>query len=77
MNQSKNEEFVDGVVVESLPNLMFRVKLTESHPDIPEGEKIAYLGGKMKYNRIRVMVGDKVKMLLDEYGGKARLVRRL
>ena len=37
---------------------------------------IAYLGGKMKYNRIRVIVGDIVEMVTDEYGGKARITRR-
>ena len=37
---------------------------------------IAYLGGKMKFNRIRVIVGDIVELVTDEYGGKARIVRR-
>lgn len=70
---SKNEENLkNGVVMEALPNLMFRVLL--------EGEEepiIAYLSGKMKFNRIKVIVGDKVTVLLDPYGGKGRLVRRL
>jgi translation initiation factor IF-1 len=39
-------------------------------------ETLAYLGGKMKYNRIRVLVGDEVDLLLDSYGGKAKITRR-
>jgi translation initiation factor IF-1 len=47
-------------------------------PDEPEGELIlAYLAGKMRMNRIRVLMGDKVEMVLDPYGGRARIVRRL
>jgi translation initiation factor IF-1 len=52
---------------------MFRVIYTK---DGVEHEGIAYLGGKMKFNRIRVLVGDDVEMLLDSYGGKARITRR-
>ena len=43
-----------------------------------EGELVlAYLAGKMRLHRIRVLVGDHVDMLLDPYGGRARIVRRL
>ncbi|MBP7846101.1 MAG: translation initiation factor IF-1, partial [Candidatus Pacebacteria bacterium] len=41
-----------------------------------EEPAIAYLGGKMKFNRIRVLVGDKVEVLIDPYGGKGRIVKR-
>lgn len=67
---NKNEQKATGVVIEALPNTMFRVKLKDS-------EIIAYLAGKMRMNRIKVLVGDKVEMVLDEYGGKARVVKRL
>lgn len=67
---NKNEQRAIGVVIEALPNTMFRVKLKDS-------EIIAYLAGKMRMNRIKVLVGDKVEMVLDEYGGKARVVKRL
>ena len=50
-----------GVVVESLPNIMFRVKLDPSPGSTEEGETIlTYLSGKMRLHRIRVLVGDKV-----------------
>ncbi len=63
-------EVVDGVVEEALPNTLFRVKL-------PSGElTIAYLAGKMRLHRIRVLVGDKVSVQLDPYGGRARITRR-
>lgn len=67
---NKNEQRTTGVVTEALPNTMFRVKTTE-------GIITAYLAGKMRMNRIKVLIGDKVEMVLDEYGGKARVVKRL
>lgn len=60
-----------GVVEEALPNTMFRVSLET-------GEVVlAYLAGKMRLHRIKVLVGDKVLMKLDPYGGKARITRRM
>ena len=38
---------------------------------------IAYLAGKMKLYRIRIIPGDKVEVLLDPYGGKGRIIKRL
>ena len=38
---------------------------------------LAYLAGKMRLHRIRVLMGDDVEMILDPYGGRARIVRRL
>lgn len=65
------EQEVQGIVEEALPNTMFRVSL-------PTGEVIlAYLAGKMRLHRIKVLVGDKVMLKLDPYGGKARVTRRL
>lgn len=61
-----------GVVVESLPNIMFRVALDETGEEI-----LTYLSGKMRLHRIRVLVGDKVIMEIDPYGGKARIIKRL
>ncbi|MBI5457244.1 translation initiation factor IF-1 [Candidatus Kaiserbacteria bacterium] len=61
---------VSGVVDEALPNTLFQVKL--------EGgtRVLAYLAGKMRLHRIKVLVGDKVEVQLDPYGGRARIVRR-
>jgi len=60
-----------GVVEEALPNTLFKVSLEN-------GEMVlAYLAGKMRLHRIKVLVGDKVLLKLDPYGGKARITRRL
>lgn len=45
--------------------------------DTNENLVLAYLAGKMRLHRIRVLMGDKVEMILDPYGGRARIVRRL
>ena len=60
-----------GTVVEALPDTLFRVELAEGREIV-----LAYLAGKMRMNRIRVMIGDKVDLEQDPYGGKARIVRR-
>jgi len=65
----KNE--VEGVVIEALPETMFKVVLDDGE------EILTYLAGKMKIRRIRVLVGDRVLMKTDPYGGKARIFRRL
>ena len=65
-------EVVEGVVDEALPNTLFRVQL-----DGENGERVlAYLAGKMRLHRIKVLVGDRVQVQLDPYGGRARIVRR-
>jgi translation initiation factor IF-1 len=62
---------VQGLVVEALPNTLFRVELAD-------GEQVlSYLAGKMRLHRIRVLVGDRVEIIKDPYGGRARVVRRL
>ena len=61
-----------GVVIESLPNIMFRVKLDDTNEEI-----LTYLSGKMRLHRIRVLVGDRVLLELEPYGGKARITKRL
>jgi translation initiation factor IF-1 len=60
-----------GVVEEALPNTLFKVSLEDGTL------VLAYLAGKMRLHRIKVLVGDKVLMKLDPYGGKARITRRL
>jgi len=63
-------EVVEGIIDEALPNTLFRVKLGS-------GEIIlAYLAGKMRLHRIKVLVGDRVSLQLDPYGGRARIIRR-
>jgi len=67
-----------GTVEEVLPNSLFRVRLDAPEGAESEGELVlAYLAGKMRLHHIRVLVGDQVDMVLDPYGGRARIVRRL
>ena len=70
MTDKDRQEIGVGVITEALPNAFFRVKL-------PEKEVLAYLSGKMRLNRIKVIIGDSVEIVLDPYGGKGRIVRRL
>lgn len=68
---AEKEELVQGEVIEALPNAMFRV-------EFPAGDiLVSYLAGKMRLHRIKVLVGDKVIVKLDPYGGKGRIVKRV
>ncbi len=71
MEESTEGNPTAGLVEEVLPNSLFRVRM-------PDGNLLlAYLAGKMRLHRIRVLVGDQVELVLDPYGGRARIVRRL
>jgi translation initiation factor IF-1 len=70
MTDKERQDTKIGVITEALPNAFFRVKLQE-------GDLLAYLSGKMRLNRIKVIIGDSVEVVLDPYGGKGRIVRRL
>ena len=70
-NKQKSSSAV-GVVTEALPNTLFKVKFEGK-----EEELLAYLAGKMRMHRIRVLIGDKVEVELDPYGGRGRITRRL
>ena len=50
-----------GIVLELLPNAMFKVKLENDH------EILAHSSGKMRKNRIRVLAGDKVTVEMTPY----------
>ncbi|NLE07523.1 MAG: translation initiation factor IF-1 [Parcubacteria group bacterium] len=71
MSDKERSETSVGSVTEALPNALFRVKMQNGE------EKLAYLSGRMRLNRIKVLIGDSVEMILDPYGGKGRIVRRL
>jgi translation initiation factor IF-1 len=70
--QDVKDDLAYGIVDEALPNAFFRVILDDSRES-----EVAYLAGKMRKFRIRVLVGDKVGMVIDPYGGKARITKRL
>jgi translation initiation factor IF-1 len=81
MSDSKNDKLVTarGVVTEALPSTLFRVKLSDKNESNLEEQKeiLAYLGGKMRMHRIKVLIGDSVEVVLDSYGGKGRIIKRL
>jgi translation initiation factor IF-1 len=61
----------DGVVEELLPNAMYRVKLDNNHV------VLAHTSGRMRKNRIRVLVGDRVTVEMTPYDlTKARVIFR-
>ncbi len=64
-------ETVDGRVIEALPSTLFRVETTDGKV------LISYLGGRMRVHKIKVLVGDKVTVQVDPYGGKGRIIKRL
>jgi translation initiation factor IF-1 len=52
---------VEGVVVEPLPNAMFRVELSNGH------KVLAHISGKIRLHYIRILTGDKVLVELSPY----------
>ncbi|MGI8782816.1 MAG: translation initiation factor IF-1 [Acidobacteriota bacterium] len=52
---------VMGIVVETLPNAMFRVELENKH------KVLAHISGKMRKNFIRILPGDKILVELSPY----------
>ena len=62
LNMAKEESIeVEGKVLEPLPNAMFRVELDNGH------KILAHISGKMRMHFIRILSGDKVKVLLSPY----------
>ena len=68
MVKEESLEFT-GIVIELLPNAMFKVKLENNH------EVLAHTSGRIRKNRIRVLVGDKVDVEMTPYDlTKGRIV---
>jgi translation initiation factor IF-1 len=62
---------VEGTVVETLPNAMFRVELDNGH------RVLAHISGKMRMHFIKILPGDKVSMELSTYDlSRGRIVYR-
>lgn len=68
--QTKEGVFT-GKVVEALPNTLFRVELENGVV------QLSYLAGKMRINKIKVLLGDTVQVQVDPYGGRGRIIKRL
>ena len=62
---------MEGTVIETLPNTMFRVELDNGHVIT------AHISGKMRKNYIRILTGDKVRVEMSPYDlSKARITYR-
>ena len=70
--QQDTQTEVIGSVIETLPNTLFRVTVEGT-----DNQVLAYLAGRMRKNRIKVLVGDRVSLVMDAQGERARIVRRL
>ena len=69
----ENKEVRLGTVTEALPDTMFRVKLDDDSPVL-----LAYLAGKMRHFRIKVLVGDRVKLEISPYDQtRGRIIQRM
>jgi translation initiation factor IF-1 len=74
VGKSKKESAieVEGVVLEALPNAMFRIDCGNNHI------VLAHISGKIRKNFIRILAGDKVKVELTPYDlTRGRIIFRL
>lgn len=63
---------MEGTIVETLPNTMFRVELENGHV------VTAHISGKMRKNYIRILTGDRVKLEMTPYDlSKGRITYRV
>ena len=69
---SKEDVFeIEGIVVEKLPNAMFKVELENGH------QVLAHISGKLRKNFIRILPGDKVTIEMSPYDlTKGRIIWR-
>ena len=75
----KKDDIVEfkGTVIDLLPNTTFKVELEIEAESTDEHIIIAHLSGKMRKNRIRILVGDKVNVELSTYDlSKGRITFR-
>lgn len=71
MGKKEKKIYVEGTVIEALPNTQFQVELDNGH------EVLAYLSGKMRKYYIRVLLGDRVRVELSPYDlTRGRIVYR-
>ena len=60
-NMAKDVIEIEGKILESMPNAMFRVELENGH------EILAHISGKIRKNFIRILPGDRVKVEMTPY----------
>ena len=62
---------VEGIVLETLPNAMFKVELENKH------QVLAHISGKMRMHYIKILPGDKVQLELSPYDlSRGRIIYR-
>lgn len=61
MSDTKEVIELEGTVLETLPNAMFKVELENGHV------VLAHISGKMRMHYIRILPGDKVKLAMTPY----------
>ena len=71
-DQNKKDNSISALVTEALPNTFFKVKRDDTGEEL-----LTYLSGKMRLHHIRILIGDKVIVEIDPYGGKGRIVKRV
>ena len=70
-NKNSNKTKIEGIVLETLPSLKFKVKLDDGR------EIIAYLAGRLRMYRIKILAGDKVTIEMSPYDeNRGRIVYR-
>jgi translation initiation factor IF-1 len=71
MTNTKEVIEIDGTVIESLPNAMFKVELDNGHIIL------AHISGKMRMHYIKILPGDKVTIEMTPYDlSKGRITYR-
>ena len=72
MSKDKGLLEVEGEIVDVLPNQMFKVEIENGHV------VTAYTGGKMRQFKIRMILGDRVKLEMSPYDlSKGRIIFRM
>lgn len=72
MPEKEEKIEMEGEIIESLRNRMFRIRLENGH------EMIGYTAGRMKRFRIRMMLGDRVRIEVSPYDlDRGRIVYRI
>jgi translation initiation factor IF-1 len=72
MSEKSDKIEMEGEVIEALRGRMFRIRLDNGH------QTLGYLAGRLKRYRIRIMLGDRVRIELSPYDlNRGRIVYRL
>lgn len=72
MSNKEEQIEMDGTVIDTLPNTMFRVQLENGHV------VTAHISGKMRKHYIRILTGDQVKVEMTPYDlSKGRITYRV